>query len=127
MPSRPQVCIIQYGLRPQLAIVDAIAPVGYYGPLVAAATIGVFVCMNSILSEWRPGRVTERIIRELSDSAFGVFLVHFAVLIALRWIPALAPASSSLWLTFVLWALTTAFSFGVVMVARRVPGVRRLV
>jgi len=121
------VCIVQYGSSPRNAFIDALAPVGYYGPLVALASLGVFVCANSVLSEWRPQPRAALILRELSDSAFGVFLLHFVMIIAVRMIPAFATAQESLLFSFIEWFIVVLISFIIVLALRRVPYLRRLV
>lgn len=121
------VPIIQYGVRPAWSVLDAIAPVSYFGPFVAAASIGVFVCANSLLARWRPGIASGKMLRELSDSAFGVFLVHFAIMVIVRGIDPFSRASSSFILSVLEWAVVVALSFLLVMGLRRVPLLRRLV
>lgn len=121
------VSIIQYGVRPALAYLDAVLPVGYFGPLVAAASVGVFVCANSVFTNWRPGEWGARVLRELSDSAFGVFLVHFAIMVVLGRLPVFSGAVSSFTLTLLEWVIILILSFAIVLVMRRVPFVRRLV
>lgn len=121
------VSVIQFGIRPAAPILDAVAPLSYYGPIVAVASVGVFVCGNSVLAGWNPGRRTQRIVRELSDSAFGVFLVHFAIMVVLRAVEPFARADGSFLLSAIEWLVVVAVSFGVVVGVRRVPGLRRLV
>jgi len=121
------IAVVQYGLRPRLALLDAVAPVGYYGPFVALATLGVFVCMNSMLAGWNPGPRGIRVLRELSDSAFGVFLLHFVIMLLIRRVPPFDGASESLPLSLAEWVITVVVSFGLVWAIRRVPYVRRLV
>ncbi|WP_404475519.1 acyltransferase [Microbacterium aerolatum] len=119
--------ILQYGLRPTLSVLDAIAPVSYFGPIVAVASLGIFVCGNSLLAEWTPGPRTRRVLRELSDSAFGVFLVHFAIMVVLRTIEPFTAAGASFLLSAAEWGVVVLLSFGLVFLFRRVPGLRRVV
>ncbi|REJ07577.1 hypothetical protein DY023_02750 [Microbacterium bovistercoris] len=121
------VPILQYGMRPHLAYLDAFAPVSYFGPFVGVASIGVFVCANSLLAGWIPGERGSWVLRELSDSAFGVFLVHFAIMLVLRRLPLFAAADSSLPLTILEWVLVVVLSFAIIFGLRRVPYLRRLV
>ncbi|MDR2996534.1 MAG: acyltransferase family protein [Microbacterium sp.] len=121
------VPIAQYGLRPRTGVLDAVAPVSYFGPFVAIASIGVFVCANSLLSGWTPRERGARILRELSDSAFGVFLVHFAIMLVMRRTPLFAAADSSFLLTVLEWVLVVVLSFAVVYGIRRIPYLRRVV
>ncbi|MGM7697397.1 acyltransferase [Microbacterium sp. A84] len=119
--------IIQYGVRPAWSLLDAIAPVSYFGPFVAAASIGVFVCANSLLAGWRPGIGAGKVLRELSDSAFGVFLVHFALMVFLRGVAPFSGATMSFALSALLWIVVVILSFIIVIGMRRVPFLRRLV
>lgn len=119
--------VLQYGLRPAFPWWDAVAPVSYFGPVVALASIGVFVSLNSALFAWQPSASVQRILRELSDCAFGVFLVHFAIMVLLRTAEPFAAAGGSFLLSVVEWASVLVLSFVVVMVLRRVPWLRRVV
>ncbi|WP_172400124.1 acyltransferase [Microbacterium sp. LEMMJ01] len=119
--------IIQYGSRPHLPVLDAVLPLSYFGPIVAAASLGVFVCTNSALAGWRPGSRTQRVIRELSDCAFGVFLLHFAIMLLVRAVPPFDAAAGSFPLSVLEWGIVVATSFLVVFLMRRVPGLRRVV
>ncbi|SEB95597.1 acyltransferase [Microbacterium hydrocarbonoxydans] len=118
--------IVQYGTRGTFPYLDALLPVSYYGPVVVIAALGCYVTANGALAGWQPGRMTG-VVRTLSDSSFGVFLIHFAVMLAVRAIPALSDTASSLPSTFAVWGIVTVLSFALVILARRVPGVRRLV
>lgn len=118
--------IVQYGTRGNSAYLDALLPVSYYGPVVAVAALGCYITVNGALAGWQPGRGAS-ILRSLSDASFGVFLVHFAVMLAVRAIPALSDTATSLPSTFAVWAVVTVLSFVFVILARKVPGVRRLV
>lgn len=119
--------VIQYGVRPAFTLLDAVAPVSYFGPVVAAATVGIFVCANSMLADWQPGERAGRLLRELSDSAFGVFLVHFAIMVILRGIAPFDRAEASFTLSLLEWTVVVVLSFVVVIGVRRVPLLRRLV
>lgn len=118
--------IVQFGFRADLPWLNAVAPVSYYGPLVALASVGCFVVGNGLGARFSPsGRIAAAIIA-ISDAAFGVFLVHFAVMLALRAVPPFAGAPGSAVLATVQWILVVVISFVIVLVARRVPGLRRL-
>lgn len=119
--------IWQYGVRPGMPLLDAVAPLSYYGPVVAMASIGVFVCLNSALADWGPGARSRKVLRELSDCAFGVFLVHFAIMVVLRSIDPFSRAEGSFLLSLLEWFVVVVLSFAVVSLMRRVPGVRRVV
>jgi surface polysaccharide O-acyltransferase-like enzyme len=119
----------QHGSSPRPALLEAVSPTGYYGAIVAAASIGVFVVAQNVFSRLSalPARVA-RSLATLSDAAFGVFLVHFFFLVlAITLFPALNTARSvSLPIAFALWAGIAVVSFAVSLGARRVPGLRRL-
>jgi len=119
--------IWQYGTAGGGRIIDALLPVSYLGPVVAAVAIGVYVVAHSLLGGVRLRGRSVRLVRELSDSAFGVFLVHFVVLILVRRIPVFAEAESSVVPALGVLAVTTVLSFLVVFALRRVPGLRRVV
>lgn len=119
--------VVQYGLRPGMPLLDAIVPISYYGPVVALAAVGMFVCVNSLGAGWTPGTLAQRALRELSDCAFGVFLVHFAIMVVLRAVEPFSRGGSSFVLSAVEWVLVVVLSFAGVMLMRRVPGLRRMV
>lgn len=121
--------IWQYGTVSRPSWLQAVSPVGYYGAVVAAAALGVFVVVQSVFSRVvqlreRPARM----LAELSDAAFGVFLVHFFFLtLAATLFPALEAArTDSLPVAIALWAGVAALSFAVSLAAHRVPALRRL-
>ncbi|QYM65556.1 hypothetical protein [Microbacterium sp. Se5.02b] len=95
--------------------------------MVAAASLGVFICVNSALGRWNPGPGAQRMVRELSDCAFGVFLVHFAIMLLVRALPPFESAAGSLLLSVLEWLVVVCSSFLVVFLMRRVPGLRRVV
>ncbi|WP_448711311.1 acyltransferase [Microbacterium profundi] len=121
------ISIIQYGIRPAAPLLEALAPLSYYGPVVTVASLGVFLCLSSLWARWVPGLKTQRVLRELSDSAFGVFLVHFAIMVALRRMEPFSSAGGSLLLSALEWLVVVILSFAVIFVMRRVPGLRRVV
>lgn len=121
------VTILQYGLRPQWSVLDAVAPVSYFGPIVAAVAVGVFVSATGVLAAWVPRGGWAAGLRELSDASFGVFLVHFVVMILLREVPLFAHTAASFGWSVLLWITTVTVSFAIVIVMRRIPWVARLV
>ncbi|WP_314147032.1 acyltransferase family protein [uncultured Leifsonia sp.] len=121
--------IWQYGGAGVPGWLNALSPVGYYGGIVALASIGVFVVANSLFAGGRPfGPRSSRGLATLSDAAFGVYLVHFAFLVlAELLIPGLAAGrQSTLWVALAIWAGISVLSFAVSLGARRVPYLRRL-
>lgn len=120
--------VVQYGLAPAWPVLQALAPVGYLSPFAAVATLCVFLVVRSTLATWVPRERTGGLLRTVSDAAFGVFLVHFAVIVALRSaFPAWAAAAeSTLWGAAALWAAVVVVSFALTLAARRIPFVRRV-
>lgn len=117
----------QYGVRPDFPLLQAAAPVSYLGPVVALASIGVFLSFSALFARVQlPPRILA-FVRELSDAAFGVFLVHFALIVALRAIPGFGPRTiSSLPVAILLWVTVVVLSFVISIACRRIPYVRRI-
>lgn len=95
----------------------------YVSPVLMVCSILLFTGMISLLGAWRVGPRAQRVLRELGNATFGVFLVHFAVLIALReLVPGLnAPNGGAM---LALWSLSTVGAFVLALIGRRIPGVR---
>ncbi|MFF1634968.1 acyltransferase [Leifsonia sp. NPDC058248] len=117
----------QYGSLSRPALLQAVSPAGYIGAIVAVASIGVFVVGQSIFARVTLRGRSARMLAELSDAAFGVFLVHFFFLVlAVTLFPALLVAlDNHLLVAFATWAGIAVVSFAVSLGARRVPGLRR--
>lgn len=95
----------------------------YVSPVLMICSILLFTGMISLLAGWRVGERAQRVLRALGNATFGVFLVHFAVLIALRvLVPALDAAEAGAMLA--LWSLGAAVSFALALAGLRVPGLR---
>jgi surface polysaccharide O-acyltransferase-like enzyme len=119
--------VVQYGVGDRAPLLQALLPVSYLGPVVAVATIAVFLSFAGVFAGLRPGRRGAALLRELSDASFGVFLVHFALLIALRMIPGFGPLTTqSFPAALAAWAIVVAASFALALVCRRIPVVRRV-
>lgn len=102
-------------------IVAALRP-SYVSPLMIALSVLLFAGVVTFARAWRVGPDWERRLRTVGNATFGIFLVHFAVMIVLRdvfaltehgWAPLLA-----------LWAATLAVSTAITLVAMRIPGLR---
>ena len=117
--------IWQYSHKGQFPVMDAVLPVSYVGLGVALAALGTFVVTLSFAAKLTPMRTAGPIVA-LSNAAFGVFLVHLAVFEAIRlnW-PAVS-VGKSFPVICVAFALTLACSFGISLLARRVPVLRRI-
>ena len=117
--------IWQYAHKGQFPALDAVLPVSYVGLGVALAALGTFTVTLSFATKLAPVR-TAPLVLALSNAAFGVFLVHLVVFEAIRlnW-PAVA-VGKSFPVIFVAFAVTLACSFGISLLARRVPVLRRI-
>ncbi|ERK72518.1 acyltransferase [Leifsonia aquatica] len=108
---------------------NAVSPPGYYSAIVAAASVGVFVVVNSLCAHVRTRPVQRRgMLTTLSDAAFGVYLVHFFILVLAELVvPGLLPRlQTTLWVAIAVWAGVCVLSFAISIGARRVPVLRRL-
>lgn len=97
----------------------------YQSPVLMLCSILLFSGVISWCGPWRVGPGAQKVLREAGNATFGVFLVHFAILIALReLVPALAaPTDGAILL---LWTLSTLGSFAFALLGQRIPGVRRI-
>lgn len=91
-------------------------PVMLYSVLLMAG-------LSSLLRDWRVDAPTRRWLRPLGEATFGIFLVHYAVLVLLRQaMPVLeGPSTRS---AVVAWMLTVLVSAVIALVGRKVPGLR---
>ncbi|WP_353112132.1 acyltransferase family protein [Microbacterium sp.] len=105
----------------------AFLPLSYYGPVPALAAVSIFLAVRSWCGRVELPAAAERVLRELSEATFGVYLVHFVVLILLRMLPPFATYATSAPVSLLLFAATAALSFAVVAVLRRIPVLRRIV
>ncbi|AXK45542.1 acyltransferase [Brachybacterium saurashtrense] len=95
----------------------------YSSPTVMAMSVAWMTLLLACGRSWQVGRRAQSWLRELGNASFGVFLLHFAVLLALR---ALGfPQATALDL-LLLTAVVTAVSFALVVAGRRVPLVREI-
>src|SRR5699024_1008483 len=80
---------------------------------------------SSLFASWRVPERAGRPLRTLGTATFGIFLVHFAVIVVLREaLPALAPHETVP--MAITWVLTVLVSALIALIGQRVPG-RRLV
>ena len=95
-----------------------------YGSLpVVVYSVVLMASVSSLCRRWRVSERTERILRTLGAASFGIFLVHFAVLVVLR---ALVPALQVYDAVpmAVTWVATVVISTGIALVGQRVPVLR---
>ncbi|MEU4675471.1 acyltransferase [Micromonospora sp. NPDC023737] len=116
--------IWQYAVAPRHRLLQSTFPVMATGTLVAAATLLIFLAAVSIGARitWRP--VVARTVVRLSDASFGVFLIHLLVFEIFRQLIPDVAAGRSLEVIGLVYPAVLAISFGVSMVAARIPYVR---
>jgi surface polysaccharide O-acyltransferase-like enzyme len=107
---------------------------GYLSPGVIAMSAVAFLLISHIVRGWKAGehRVTLRIITLLSQASLGVYLVHPAILEALRrlrpWGVSISGQEGNPWLMIPLTAvLAYGLSLMAVSLLRQIPVVRRCV
>lgn len=95
----------------------------YVSASLIACSVLMFLGLVSLTGRWRVGPRPQRVLRTLGNATFGVFLVHFAVIVAATrlfpWLAAPQPAA-----ILALWALVVAVSFVAALMGRAVPGLR---
>lgn len=95
----------------------------YVSASLIACSVLMFLGLVSLTGRWRVGPRPQRVLRTLGNATFGVFLVHFAVIVAATrlfpWLAAPHPAA-----ILALWALVVAVSFVAALMGRAVPGLR---
>lgn len=120
--------IMEYGLTPPGSIVRAFLVLGYPTLLTAIVVLALFVVVQHVLREWRPSDRVARTLATLSDATFGVFLIHFVIMLLLREaFPWLIPLqSTSFPVTAAIWLVVVIVSFAITIPSRRVPVLRRI-
>ncbi|WP_164233530.1 acyltransferase [Microbacterium hydrocarbonoxydans] len=118
--------VFQAGAVPPGSFVSAALSQSYLGPVTVVLAIALFVGVNSVFrSEASAGHA--RILVTLSDATFGVYLVHFVLLILVRSLPWFSTAATTSVATGTLvWVIVVVLSFAIVIPLRRVPFIRRL-
>jgi surface polysaccharide O-acyltransferase-like enzyme len=116
----------QYEVTPEHEWLQALAPVGYTGIGVVAASILLFLFGIDVLSRIRPPTAVIRVVKELSAATFGVFLCHLLVIALLQerwpeWYADPSPTAKTQ-----MYVVVVLVSFAVGLAARRVPGLRRV-
>ncbi len=119
----------QYGMKPQYPLLQAVLPVSYLGTVVALASVGVFVVGLSVMHRVTLPRSAAATLQLLSNASFGVFLVHFFIIVLMRQLlPAFsATLPSSLPRVSIAYLGIVILSFAVSIVFSRLPYLRRLV
>jgi surface polysaccharide O-acyltransferase-like enzyme len=119
--------ILEYALVPPGSVVRAILPLGYPTLLTSIAVVCIFLTAQHLLAGRQLTPAWARFVRTLSDAAFGVFLVHFVLMLLFRLIPGVADAQrTTFWGAALVWFVVVVASFAISIVARRIPFVRRV-
>jgi surface polysaccharide O-acyltransferase-like enzyme len=95
----------------------------YTSPLVVVYSIALFAAILSLARSWRVGPRAQRVLRTLGDAIFGVYLVHFAILVLLRQLPFM-DGYYALWQMALAYVIVVPVSFAISLVAQRIPGLR---
>nr|WP_223169245.1 acyltransferase family protein [Microbacterium sp. MF43] len=118
----------QSGTRADHPVLNTVMPLGYLGLAPALAALGVFATFHGLFARRVLRPRAQRVLAMLSDAAFGVFLVHFVIMLVVRaaFAQADAPVTGSLAVTTAIWVVVVVLSFAISLGARRVPYLRRL-
>ena len=95
----------------------------YVAPTVVGMSLCWVILLLAVGRTWRVGERAQRWLRELGNATFGVFLLHFVVLLLLRGTGLPQDSAGGLLLLAVIVAVA---SFALVLLGRRVPVVREL-
>ena len=106
-------------------LLNVITPSSYVGLGVTAAALCIFAAVYHLLAGWQPPSWLGRLLVQLSNASFGVFLCHYLFLTWLTFhvFPDREPTLPLLFLKF---SVATACSFALTLVALRIPVLRRL-
>ncbi len=119
--------ILQNALLSSDSLLFVVSPVAYTAIVPSFIAIAIFLVVQGLFARRRFPMQAVRIAGELSDASFGVFLVHFVIMIVLTQIPGVAEArETSFWAAFALWVAVVVLSFAVTLVGRQVPVLRRI-
>lgn len=93
----------------------------YLAPTVMPLALALVISVLSLGREWRVSAGVERWLRKAGDATFGVFLIHFAILVLLRDI---GFAEDSALSVLALISVVTLASFVLTWLGKKVPGLR---
>lgn len=118
--------VVAQSLFPErLGAISAVSRPDYHGLAVAVLAIAVFVA-SGLLDSLRLGDRARRVIIALSEASFGVFLVHLVVLLVPYELLPGFHTSSSVPEAALAYLVILAGSFGISLLARRIPGLRTI-
>lgn len=118
----------QSGTRTDHPTLNAVLPLSYLGLATVLASCGVFLSFQGTFAAFTLPPRARKVLVALSDAAFGVFLVHFVVLILVRMAVAelVGGVAGSLAVTAFVLVVVLVLSFAISLLARKVPYLRRL-
>lgn len=118
--------IWHYGNRGILPRMDIFINESYFGVVVAATSLGVFIVGLSLAEGLSLPRKVASATVTLSNASFGVFLVHFVIFELIRLNFAAVSTQHSLWALSATYLVTLTGSFAVSIIGLKVPGLRRI-
>lgn len=95
----------------------------YVAPTVMLLSLSLVIALMALGRDWTVSARTEHLLRRIGDATFGVFLVHFAILVGLRelgWPEGSAAAVLALLL------VVTVVSFALSLLGKQVPVLRAI-
>lgn len=95
----------------------------YVAPTVMLLSLALVIALMGLGRDWTAPARTERLLRTVGDATFGVFLVHFALLVALR---ELGWPEDSVLTVSALVVLVTLAAFAISLLGKKVPGLRAI-
>lgn len=95
----------------------------YLTPTVMLLALALVIAVMALGRDWKASAGVESALRTLGDATFGVFLAHFAILVALR--GAGFPEGSPL-AVLALIVVVTLIATGFTLLGKRVPGLRTI-
>lgn len=98
---------------------------GYIALPVMAYSVVLMASISSLCHSWRVGVRTETWLRTLGNATFGIFLVHFAVIVMLRTLLPSLDTYQNLSL-LILWTATVVISSGIALIGQRIPLLRMI-
>jgi surface polysaccharide O-acyltransferase-like enzyme len=116
----------QASVAPEHVWLQVLLPVGYTGLVVVLASIFLFLFGIDVLSRFDPPDGVRRVVRALSDATFGVFLCHLLIVALIQeqwpdWYADPAPVAKT-----ELYVVVVVAAFTLTLLARQVPGLRRI-
>jgi len=115
-----------FGHKGMLPVADMLLPTSYLGLGVALTAMGVFVVGLSMSEFIHVPRRAGTVLVALSNASFGVFLVHLVIFEAIRLNVPAVHGATSLRAIAGAYLVTLVASFGLSLLASRIPLLRRV-